>query len=302
MSFLNSITSQAMRNALEDVASGRPDLRTLLYILPPEKVPEWLHALGPGFDERLRSLFPELPPPNLRSIVAAPEEEIFLWTGAVDITYLVGLFEHFAGPELASPRRVLDFGCGCGRLTRYLNPSNRYITVGSDVNPDHVAWCAEHLPNIISVGNNPSPPLSLPDGSIDFAYSLSVFSHLPEHAAAAWLHDLARVIVPGGILIVTTHGTTALNIIKTSKIHHEMFRLNEDLTQVILERLKAERLIFVPYEADTLQAAKVGDEYGNTFIAPDKIEPLWNDLFETLTYQAGGLRGWQDTFVLRRRS
>lgn len=290
-----------MRNTLEDVASRRPDLRALLYILPAEKKLEWLHAIGPGYDDQLRALFPALPPLSLRSIVAAPEEEIFLWTGAVDISCLAGLFEHYASPDFASPWRALDFGCGCGRLTRFLNLSNRYMTVGSDVNPDHVAWCAAHLPNIISVHNDPAPPLSLPDGSIDFAYSLSVFSHLPEHAAVAWLRDLARVIAPGGILIITTHGATALNIIKTSKIHHAMFRLNEDSTQTILDRLKSERLIFVPYEADTIKVAKVGGEYGNSFIAPDKIEPIWADLFETLTYQAGGLRGWQDIFVLRRR-
>src|SRR5262245_2412839 len=223
VSFLHSITSPAMRDTLERIASERSDLRALLHILPPDKVPEWLHAIGPGYDARLAALLPELPPLHLRSIVAAPEQEIFLWTGAVDITYLVALYEHYAPPDLPFPRRALDFGCGCGRLTRYLNLSNHYITVGSDVNPDHVAWCSRHLSNVVALHNDPIPPLSLPEGSIDFAYSLSVFSHLPEHAAAMWLRELARVIAPGGVLVFTTHGLTALGIIKSSECHQNMF-------------------------------------------------------------------------------
>ncbi|MEA2992999.1 MAG: hypothetical protein QOD40_1919 [Alphaproteobacteria bacterium] len=301
MDFLNSITSDEMRLALEEIATGRADVRTALYIVPTEKRAEWLHSIGAGCEGRLRSLLPAIPPLALRSIVAAPEEEVFLWTGAVDVTYLIGLYEIHGDTSLPYPRRVLDFGCGCGRLTRYLGLSQRYSTIGADVNPDHIAWCFDHLPNVISVCNSTRPPLALLDGSIDFAYSLSVFSHLPEHAARAWLDDLARVITPGGILVITTHGPTALDIIKASKAHQEMFCLNATSTQAIIDRLRTERLIFVPYESAVLEAAKVGDDYGNTFIAPDKAEPLWSDLFETITFQAGGLRGWQDAFVLRRR-
>src|SRR3954470_20551293 len=122
-----------MRAALEEIATREPKVRTALYIVSPDRRAEWLHSLGPGYEGRLRDLVPAVPPLNLRSIVAAPEEEVFLWTGAVDIAYLVGLYEHYVDPLAPTPRRVLDFGCGCGRLTRYLGLSPQYRTIGSDV-------------------------------------------------------------------------------------------------------------------------------------------------------------------------
>lgn len=289
-----------MRDRFNEVADSRPDARIVSYILAPEKFAEWLHSVGPGYDDMLRSLLPAIPPLNLRSVVAAPEEEIFLWTGAQDISYFLGLLEYYASPNLGMPHRILDFGCGCGRLTRYLGRSERYRTIGTDINQDHVDWCTANLPRVTSLRNDVAPPLPLPDNSIDFAYSLSVFSHLPERAALAWLNDLARVLAPGGLLIITTHGPTALKIIRPSKVHHAMFGMDETAVDVMSDRLTTERLVFVPYEAAVLNAAKAGDEYGNTFIAPDKAESLWAGLFETVYSKPGGLRGWQDVFMLRR--
>ena len=159
MHFLNSITSDRMRAVLEEVASRRPDVRTTLYILPAGQ-----NRGVATFDwSRIRSAtavawFLLVPPPNLRSIVtAAPEEEVFLWTGAVDIAYLVGLYERHVDASVTYPRRVLDFGCGCGRLTRYLGLSQRYKTIGYDVNPDHVAWCVDNLTNVSSMRNSTRP-------------------------------------------------------------------------------------------------------------------------------------------------
>jgi SAM-dependent methyltransferase len=301
MGFLDSVISKEMRDRFNEVLDTRPDGRIVSYILTPDKIAEWLHSVGPGYDDTLRFMLPAIPPLSLRSIVAAPEEEIFLWTGANDISYFLSLLEHYASPDLVVPRRILDFGCGCGRLTRYLGLSERYRTTGTDINQDHVDWCAANLPRVTTLRNEVVPPLPLADNSIDFAFSLSVFSHLPERAALAWLSDLARVLAPGGLLIITTHGLNALQVIRPSKIHHAMFGMDEAAVDVMSERLGSERLVFVPYSAEVVDAAKAGDEYGNTFISMDKAESLWGDLFETVYSKSGGLRGWQDVFVLRRR-
>jgi SAM-dependent methyltransferase len=301
MNFLETITSKEMRNRFSEVIDRQPEMKVISYILPPDKTAEWLHSTGPACDDGLRSMLPAIPPLNLRSIVAAPEEEIFLWTGATDISFFLDLLEHYASPDLGAPRRILDFGCGCGRLTRYLGLSKRYQAIGTDINQDHVDWCTANLPYVTTLHNNVVPPLPLADNSIDFAYSLSVFSHLPERAALAWLNDLARVLAPGGLLIVTTHGAAALQIIRPSKIHHAMFSMDEAAVDAMSNRLTTERLVFVPYGANVLDAAKAGNEYGNTFIALNMAESLWTDLFETVYSKSGGLRGWQDVFVLRRK-
>jgi hypothetical protein len=58
----------------------------------------------------------------------------------------------------------------------------------------------------------------------------------------------------------------------------------------------------MPYDADVLKIAKAGEFYGNTFIEPNHIRTNWDDrTFEFVAHLPGGLSGWQDIFVLRRR-
>jgi SAM-dependent methyltransferase len=44
------------------------------------------------------------------------------------------------------------------------------------------------------------------DATFDLVYSLSVFTHLSEPLQRFWIDELARVLRPGGFLLITTHG------------------------------------------------------------------------------------------------
>ena len=100
---------------------------------------------------------------------------------------------------------VLDFGCGCGRVTRYWLGSGARVA-GSDLNEEAVEWCRRNLPFARFEENGLAPPLAFDDGAFDLVYGLSVFTHLPEELQVAWLHELSRVLRPGGRLLLTTHG------------------------------------------------------------------------------------------------
>ena len=50
----------------------------------------------------------------------------------------------------------------------------------------------------------PAAPDSFPDESFDIVVGYSVFSHLAEHASIAWVKEIARLLRPRGIMIVTT--------------------------------------------------------------------------------------------------
>jgi SAM-dependent methyltransferase len=97
---------------------------------------------------------------------------------------------------------VLDWGCGCGRISRHLPRHTDARIVGRDIDPVTVAWSAANLPGDFRLSGL-APPLDLGDGSVDVILAQSVFTHLGEAAQRAWLAELARVLAPGGLLLLS---------------------------------------------------------------------------------------------------
>ena len=105
--------------------------------------------------------------------------------------------------------RVLDFGCGCGRVLVPFQkrlPQARFY--GTDVDADLIRWSRKHLPSAEFNHNGPEPPLPYADASFDLIYAHSVFTHLDERLQFLWLEELRRVACPGALLILTVHGMT----------------------------------------------------------------------------------------------
>jgi SAM-dependent methyltransferase len=121
------------------------------------------------------------------------------------------LFWSLIRPHLdpAVPARVYEWGCGPARIVRHLPALAAGYRVefhASDYNAGSIAWCRTHLPGITFFQNGLAPPLSAPDGTYDVAFCRSVFTHLSAKMHARWIAELRRVVRPGGILILTTHG------------------------------------------------------------------------------------------------
>lgn len=107
-----------------------------------------------------------------------------------------------------SGKRVLDFGCGCGRTLRYLLPEAEHSEIwGCDIDGTSIDWLDDHLsPPMHFFQNRVEPPIAQAEGVFDFIYALSVFSHLTD-AWSAWLLELRRLLKPDGILIATFIGS-----------------------------------------------------------------------------------------------
>jgi SAM-dependent methyltransferase len=303
LTIADRLTSTALRTRFDELCVARPDIQLLRWILgTPEQQLQWIHSIGVTSDSILGDLVPSAPPLPLRQIVAAPELEIFLWTGFKDICTLLKLFEDYQDSDRGSPYRVLDFGCGCGRLTRFFSESpEQWTAFGSDINPDHVSWCQGHLPAVKTILNGPTPPLDFADGSMDFVWCLSVFSHLPDDQARQWLIDLARVIRPGGILLITTHGKAALNIIARSAVHQQMFSMTPQRAAEVTVLLDSDGYVMQNLAPEVVEVSKAAEGYGNCFVSESYVRSAWSGVqFELCAFLPGGLRGWQDISVLRR--
>jgi SAM-dependent methyltransferase len=174
---------------------------------------ERAHLIGPAFRawETAQTLIPRtrptvegppLPPRRLMVRVAGTADpEWFLRSGRAAYDAIA------AHVPLASLDAVLDFGCGCGRVTRYWADFPGSVR-GSDLDRPAVEWCRGNLPFAHFEVNRLEPPLAFADGSFDLVYALSVFTHLTEPLQLAWRDELRRVLRPGGLLLVTTHGSS----------------------------------------------------------------------------------------------
>jgi SAM-dependent methyltransferase len=101
--------------------------------------------------------------------------------------------------------RILDFGCGCGRVTRHWHDLSAEAH-GCDYNPLLVEWCAAAL-GFGEFRLNPlGPALPYEDGEFEFLYAISLFTHFDADQQLPWIRELARVVRPGGVLLVTVSG------------------------------------------------------------------------------------------------
>jgi SAM-dependent methyltransferase len=147
-----------------------------------------------------------VPPPRLRTEVAGtPGLDWFLESGRQQAEIIRAAVERHRG-RLEEVRRMLDFGCGCGRVLRHWAELETPEIHGSDFNERLAGWCAANLPFVRASVNGLAPPLGYESERFDLVYAVSVFTHLPHDLERAWIEELSRIVEPGGLILLTTHG------------------------------------------------------------------------------------------------
>jgi SAM-dependent methyltransferase len=175
-------------------------------LAPVYRAYEWARSRRGPQDGEVHAGGLPVPPPRLRVEVAGtPGLEWFLDSGRQQADIIRAAAERNGSP-LEAVGSLLDFGCGCGRVLRHWAGLDGPQIFGSDYNEGLAGWCAANLPFATVSVNELAPPLRFEDGQLGFVYAISVFTHLPHDLERAWIDELNRVVRPGGLLLVTTHG------------------------------------------------------------------------------------------------
>jgi ubiquinone/menaquinone biosynthesis C-methylase UbiE len=102
--------------------------------------------------------------------------------------------------RLPGGARVLDLGCGAGRVARRL--SERFDVTGVDISEEQLRLARANAPEASFVHGD-FTQIDLPDGSFDAVTALYSFVHVPREEHAGLLARIARWLKAGGLFLAS---------------------------------------------------------------------------------------------------
>jgi SAM-dependent methyltransferase len=195
-----------------------------------------------------------------------------------------------AGKEINDVERWLDFGCGYGRVLRFLLervPPERVSA--SDVIAEGVDFCRSEF-GVTALRSAPELA-SVRLGTFDFVYAISVLTHLDERNSVDFLRLLGDSLAEGGIALFTTHGDWSL-------AHPGHYGAEYEARAAEVEAAVREHgIAYLRYEF-------APDDYGMTWHSREFVEATIAELhgaeLRQLLFKPQGLDGHQDVFAYRR--
>ncbi len=211
-----------------------------------------------------------------------------------------------AGRPLERESRVLDFGCGWGRILRFfLREVASQNLYGVDVDPDVIAVCKSLFSHGQFETVPAQAPTQLPSESFDVIYAYSVFSHLNEEISLQWFKEFARLLKPGGLLLATTQGRSFIDFCEEQR--RKPVRENgwfEALARSFTDR---EQVLRDYDEGKFLHAPTGGGDfrpssfYGETMIPPRYVERAYTPFLELVDFRDDRALLPQALITMRKR-
>lgn len=231
-------------------------------------------------------LFPSLPSEEIqRSMVATSGkqtiEEMYMFYKALHAG--VAKLSWYFGPKT----RILDFGCGFGRLTRYFLKDTDYgnlygaDTVQKFINICRTTFSDGIVPPENFLHNAPMPPLDIPSHSLDLITAYSVFTHLSEQAANCWIDEFHRILKPGGLLVLTLRQKNYLEFCHQLAQQENLSYYEEIQVKAfanIESRKQYERGEYIFYPSGGGETL-FNTFYGDTIVPEKYVETNWTEKF-----------------------
>lgn len=238
-----------------------------------------------------------IPPFKNRDRVGARDIDWFLKSGRADYQTFRDALLKWAGRPL-SELAILDLGAGCGRILSHFLADGSAMAA-SDVDPTAIRYLQQAFPAVQSAVNQSTPPLPFAAARFDAVYAFSVWTHLPISLQNDWLVECARVLRPGGLLLVSTMGYRALKLLREGNNP-----LEADWHSIGDDDLRDRGAIYYEYPIfgrDNELFSGISASYGVAVHDPDYVRRAWSEAFDVLEIVDGAFRQHQDLVVLRRQ-
>ncbi|MGH2627442.1 MAG: class I SAM-dependent methyltransferase [Anaerolineales bacterium] len=240
---------------------------------------------------------PTPPEPLVRRVTGGGSAAFFKADGLRCTTDFLDAVEDYE--PLTTVRRMLDWGCGCGRLSvHWLRDGGVPEVHGCDIDAEAVAWCRENLRGGTFQAIAPEPPTPYPDGFFDLVIGYSVFTHLGEVAQRRWLAEMRRVLAPGGLFLASVHGRLVAEFASPPLPGRP---LRERLGRRLRHLAWLAKGFADAGEDHALDGIAPTGYYRSTFQTRRYTRRAWSRTFEVLKHREGGMASYQDLVILRRR-
>jgi SAM-dependent methyltransferase len=235
-----------------------------------------------------------------------PDDDMF--TGSIEhyesvgkqLASLVGTAAGLLG--LTSPK-ILELPCGYGRVTRHLvGMFSRDNILSCDIMVPATEFVAHEFGVRVHPAQDPVHELTgIDSASVDIAVMGSLITHLSAANSQTLLKHFARVLRPGGMAIVTTHGVRSRQLLD----ERDIYEVGEAARLHLIQNYDADRFAFVNYRPDHTFEAKtvdyIGDSYGISLIPDRWMQDMAHahgmSLMQTIV---GGWDNHQDVYFLKK--
>lgn len=193
------------------------------------------------------------------------------------------------GNRLTKDSRVLDIGCGWGRITRFFArdfaPENIH---GVDIDSRAVVLCQFLGVPGQFIQTQPGARLPFPDGFFSCIVAASVFTHLPEPVASSLIDEISRVAAPGAIIVFTVEDSSFLKNFEIEGIenHGERWRLLSRYKPMLADLrsryANGEYVYLVTNDDESLRK----EFYGDALVPRGWMEKNWARHFKLVRFEA----------------
>jgi len=195
-----------------------------------------------------------------------------------------------AGLDFQPGDRILDLGCGAGRMIRHLAPLARSCEIwGADISAEHILWCQRNLsPPFHFLTSTKVPHLPFADASFRFINGGSLFTHIDD-MARAWLLELRRLLSDDGLAYVTIHDEQTVRLFEAYRNPPAIVR--QIMSAPLWDEAKADSDMFT-----------IGrDDQSQVFYARDWFERMLAPMFEVVAVRPEAYF-YQTAILVRPRS
>jgi 2-polyprenyl-3-methyl-5-hydroxy-6-metoxy-1,4-benzoquinol methylase len=147
---------------------------------------------------------------NMERVAGISDFYRFFFEGYATFSVIDRVLRKSTGRAIGDFKKILDWGCGVGRVTQHLLRWTSSDIAGVDIDETAIEWCTENLAKGYFEMAPFEPPLSFDQGAFDLVIGISVLTHLDEPTEFLWLEEIQRLLSPNGVAVVTVNSLASL--------------------------------------------------------------------------------------------